>query len=80
MGQAAIQWLLKDPRTLSVLPNIYNAEQISEFAATSDCPPLNDDEMNSISKLVSSHFGLEHEEHKFKGEMELPSELASLIS
>jgi hypothetical protein len=36
--------------------------------------------MNRISELASSHFGLEPEEHKFKGEMELPAELASLIS
>ena len=80
MGQAAMQWLLKDPRTLSVLPNIYNAEQIAEFAATSDSPRLTDDEMGRISRLVDCHFGLEPEEHKFKGEMELPVELASLIA
>lgn len=80
MGQAAMQWLLKDPRTLSVLPNIYNAEQIAEFAATSDSPSLTDDEMGRISRLVASHFGLEPEEHKFKGEMEFPVELASLIA
>jgi len=80
MGQAAMQWLLKDNRTLSILPNIYNAEQIREFAATSECPPLQDSEMDLIRKLVETHFGLEVEEHKFKGEMSLPPELASLIS
>jgi len=80
MGQAAMQWLLQDPRTLSVLPNIYNAEQISEFAATPETPPLNEDELSRISELVASHFGLEPEEHKFKGEMQLPAELASLIA
>jgi aryl-alcohol dehydrogenase-like predicted oxidoreductase len=80
MGQAAMQWLLKDSRTLSILPNIYNAEQIREFAATSECPPLQDSEMELIRKLVDTHFGLEVEEHKFKGEMSLPPELASLIS
>lgn len=80
MGQAAMQWLLNDSRTLSVLPNIYNAEQIAEFAATSETPPLTDEELSRISGLVASHFGLEPEEHKFKGEMELPAELASLIS
>ena len=80
MGQAAMQWLLKDNRTLSILPNIYNAEQIREFAATSECPPLQDSEMDLIRKLVDTHFGLEVEEQKFKGEMSLPPELASLIS
>ena len=80
MGQAAMLWLLKDPRTLSVLPNIYDAEQIKEFAATSDCPPLDDSEMARIQELVSAHFGLEPEEHKYKGEMALPPELASLLA
>jgi aryl-alcohol dehydrogenase-like predicted oxidoreductase len=80
LGQAALQWLLMDSRTLSVLPNIYNAEQITEFAATPECPPLNDPEMDRIRKLVDSHFGMEPEEHKFKGEMEMPRELSALIA
>ena len=80
MGQAAIQWLLEDPRTLSVLPNIYNAEQIREFAATSECPPLQPDELQRIKELVSEHFGLEPEESKQKGDMTLPAELEAMIS
>ena len=80
LGQAAMLWLLKDPQTLSILPNIYNEEQIREFAATPECPPLTDGEMLEIQELVSSHFGMEPEEHKFKGEMELPAELAALLS
>ena len=80
LGQAAMLWLLKDPRTLSILPNIYNEEQISEFAATPECPPLTDGEIRKVQELVSDHFGLEPEEHKFKGEMELPAELAALLS
>jgi aryl-alcohol dehydrogenase-like predicted oxidoreductase len=79
MGQAAMLWLLNDPRTLSVLPNIYDAEQIKEFATTSECPPLDDSEMARIRELVTGHFGLEPEEHKYKGDMELPAELASLL-
>ena len=79
MGQAAMLWLLNDPRTISVLPNIYDAEQIKEFAATSECPPLDDSEMARIRELVTGHFGLEPEEHKYKGDMELPAELASLL-
>ena len=79
MGQAAMLWLLNDPRTLSVLPNIYDAEQIREFAATSECTPLDDSELARISELVNGHFGLEPEEHKYKGDMELPKELASLL-
>lgn len=80
LGQASMLWLLKDPRTLSVLPNIYNEEQIREFAATTDCPPLASEEMERISDLVANHFGLEPEEQKFKGEMPLPEGLAALLS
>jgi len=80
LGQASMLWLLKDPRTLSVLPNIYNEEQVREFAATTDCPPLTDDDMKRVAELVANHFGLEPEEHKFKGEMPLTAELAALLS
>ncbi len=80
LGQAAIQWLLKDPRTLSVLPNIYNLEQLTEFAAASASPPIEDCDMEKVSKLVSGHFGLEPEEHKYKGEMKFPAELSALLS
>ena len=80
LGQAAIQWLLRDPRTLSVLPNIYDEEQLKEFAAASDSPPLEDGEMARIAVLVSENFGLEPEELKHKGEMPIPAELASALA
>jgi hypothetical protein len=35
--------------------------------------------MARIRELVTGHFGLEPEEHKYKGDMELPAELASLL-
>jgi aryl-alcohol dehydrogenase-like predicted oxidoreductase len=78
LGQVAIQWLLRDPRTLSVLPNIYGEEQIREFTAAPDCTPLTDDECKRIAALVASNFGLESEPGKYKGSMELPAELAAL--
>jgi aryl-alcohol dehydrogenase-like predicted oxidoreductase len=74
LGQAAIQWLLKDRRTACVLPNIYNDEQIVEFASASDQVPLSDEEMQRIKELVDVNFGLEPEEGKFKGTMVLPEE------
>jgi hypothetical protein len=36
--------------------------------------------MERVRELVSQHFGMEPEEHKFKGEMALPEELATLLS
>ena len=71
MGQAAIQWLLADARVASVLPNIYGSEQIQEFAAASDAVPLTEAELERMQQLREQNFGLEPEESKFKGTMEL---------
>jgi aryl-alcohol dehydrogenase-like predicted oxidoreductase len=77
LGQAAIQWLLRDQRTACVLPNIYDEEQIAEFASAPDQTPLSDQEISRIQALVDANFGLEPEEAKFKGTMVLPEETAA---
>lgn len=74
LGQAAIQWLLADDRVASVLPNIYNAEQLREFAAAADVAPLSSEELARVETLVEANFGLEPEEGRYKGTMELPVE------
>ncbi|MFZ4116606.1 MAG: aldo/keto reductase [Chthoniobacterales bacterium] len=79
LGQAAIQWLLHDLRVATVLPNIYNEEQLREFAGTSSTSMLTKEEITRIDDLVGNHFGLEPEEGKFKGLMELPTSLSSLL-
>jgi aryl-alcohol dehydrogenase-like predicted oxidoreductase len=71
LGQAALQWLLADHRVASTLPNIYNEEQLVEFAKAPDCPPLAADDMVKIEKLYSENFGIEEAPPKFKGTMEL---------
>jgi aryl-alcohol dehydrogenase-like predicted oxidoreductase len=72
LGQAALLWLLKDERVASVLPNIYNEEQLAEFASISVCPDLSDDDMERIATLYGGNFGIEDEPPpKFKGTMEL---------
>jgi aryl-alcohol dehydrogenase-like predicted oxidoreductase len=70
LGQAALQWLLADPRVASTLPNIYNEEQLREFAAAPECPPLTEDDMARIAELYANHFCVEEEPSKFKGTME----------
>lgn len=77
LGQAAILWLLADERVASVLPNIYDEEQLTEFAAASDKPALSPEEMARVAELVADNFGQEREEAKFKGTMTLPEELAT---
>src|SRR6186997_2348618 len=72
LGQAALQWLLADERIASTLPNIYEEAQLIEFAKASECSPLTADEMAKIADLYSDNFGVEREEPKFKGTMELP--------
>jgi aryl-alcohol dehydrogenase-like predicted oxidoreductase len=72
LGQAAIQWLLRDARVASVLPNIYNEEQLIEFAGATEAPPLTHEELSRMSALYACHFGMEPEPVKFKGTMELP--------
>lgn len=77
LGQAAILWLLADDRVASVLPNIYDAEQLREFAAAPSRPALSAEEMERVATLVAGNFGLEPEEARFKGTMELPPEPAT---
>jgi aryl-alcohol dehydrogenase-like predicted oxidoreductase len=78
LGQAALQWLLADDRVASTLPNIYNEEQLVEFAKAPDTAPLTSDEIAKIEDLYSGNFGIEEEPPKFKGTMELSKETATV--
>lgn len=77
LGQAALQWLLADDLVASTLPNIYNHEQVSEFAKAPDCPPLTADEMERIAGLYAANFNIEEDPPKFKGTMELATTTAA---
>ncbi len=57
IGQAAIQFVLSSPAVASVLPNIYDAEQLNEFVAAAESPPLTADELTDIANLYESNFG-----------------------
>jgi len=76
LGQAALQWLLADHRVASTLPNIYNEEQLVEFAKAPECPSLTTDDMAKIEELYAENFGIEEAPPKFKGTMEMPKETA----
>jgi aryl-alcohol dehydrogenase-like predicted oxidoreductase len=77
LGQAALLWLLADDRVASTLPNIYNEEQLIEFAKAPECPPLTSDDLAKIDNLHSENFGVEEEPPKFKGTMEPSKETAA---
>jgi aryl-alcohol dehydrogenase-like predicted oxidoreductase len=71
--------LLADDRVASTLPNIYNEEQLVEFAKAPDTEPLTSEDMTKIEELYSDNFGIEEEPSKFKGTMELPKETAAAV-
>jgi aryl-alcohol dehydrogenase-like predicted oxidoreductase len=58
IGQAAIQWLLSSPTIASVLPNIYDADQLDEFVAAAETRPLTSDELARIADLYKRNFDL----------------------
>ena len=59
IGQAAIQYILAYPSVASVLPNIYDAGQLDEFAAASDTPELTPAEFGRVQELYGQNFGVE---------------------
>ena len=69
LGQAAIQWLLAEPRVMTVLPNIYDREQLREFAGAPETPALTKDEIDRINALYEGNFGIDEPPPAFKGTM-----------
>ena len=53
LGQAALKWLLAEPRVVTTLPNIYDDEQLAEFAEASDKPDLSDAGHGARGRAVS---------------------------
>jgi aryl-alcohol dehydrogenase-like predicted oxidoreductase len=72
LGQAALQWLFAEPRVMNVLPNIYDREQLREFATAPDTAKLTPDELAHIKTLAATNFGVEEEPMKYKGTMTPP--------
>jgi aryl-alcohol dehydrogenase-like predicted oxidoreductase len=69
LGQAAIQWLLTEPRVMTVLPNIYDREQLHEFAAAPSAPRLTSAELERVAELALSNFGVTEPAMNYKGTM-----------
>jgi aryl-alcohol dehydrogenase-like predicted oxidoreductase len=68
LGQAAIKFILSEANVTSVLPNIYEVDQLREFAAAPDLPDLTAEDLQRIAELAAINFGVEEEPMKFKGE------------
>ena len=69
LGQAALKWLLDEPLVVTTLPNIYDAQQLAEFAAASDKPDLSDADMRRVAELNQKNFGVVEEPMSYKGTM-----------
>ena len=68
LGQAAIKFILSEPSVTSVLPNIYDYEQLEEFAAAPDKADLSVTDLQRIAELEKINFGVEEQIGTFKGE------------
>src|SRR5881275_144312 len=55
LGQAALKWLLAEPLVVTTLPNIYDEEQLSEFASASEKPNLSREELDRVAELASEN-------------------------
>jgi aryl-alcohol dehydrogenase-like predicted oxidoreductase len=61
LGQAALKFVLASPEVASTLPNIYDEEQLEEFASAPETPDLTDGELSRIEELYENNFGLEEQ-------------------
>ncbi|HEX6288392.1 MAG TPA: aldo/keto reductase [Herpetosiphonaceae bacterium] len=59
IGQAALKFIWQTPMCAVALPNIYNVEQLEEFAAASDKAELTADDMARVADLYDHGFYLE---------------------
>ena len=70
LGQAALKWLLAEPLVVTTLPNIYDDEQLAEFAAASDAADLDAETLDRIAELAARNFGVVEEPMAYKGTMQ----------
>jgi aryl-alcohol dehydrogenase-like predicted oxidoreductase len=59
LGQAALKFVLASSEVASTLPNIYDEDQLEEFASAPETPDLTGEELARIEELYENNFGLE---------------------
>ena len=70
LGQAALKWLLAEARVVTTLPNIYDDEQLAEFAEASDRQDLTNEQLERVAELAANYFGVVEDPMVYKGTME----------
>ncbi|MEA2399109.1 MAG: hypothetical protein QOK25_2665 [Thermoleophilaceae bacterium] len=58
MTQAALQFILAQPRMACVVPTITSLAELEEFAGAADAPELTPDELSRVDELYAGGFGL----------------------
>ncbi|MFL5638032.1 MAG: aldo/keto reductase [Gemmatimonadaceae bacterium] len=70
LGQAALKWLLAEPAVVTTLPNVYDLDQLKEFAEASEKPDLTAPELERVAELAAHNFGVDEEPMSYKGTMD----------
>lgn len=58
IGQVALRFVLAEPSVTSALPNIYDADQLVEFAGASHTPDLTAEELARLADLYERNFDI----------------------
>lgn len=66
LAQSALQFVLRRPQIVSVLPNFTKLEELHEYTAAVDTPPLTDEEQAYLDELWHNKFYLEDVEPAFR--------------
>jgi aryl-alcohol dehydrogenase-like predicted oxidoreductase len=63
IAQLALQYAVAQPGITSVLPTMTSIEQLDEFTAATDAPPLTTEELRRVDELYAENFGVERREY-----------------
>jgi hypothetical protein len=55
-AQASLRWLLDRPGVASVIAQVHSEDQLDEFVATPELPPLEESDLARIEALIESGF------------------------
>jgi len=62
MAQAAIRWLLAHDEVASVTPTFRDGDDIAEWSAASDVPPLSEAEYDRVEELYARNFDIDRDD------------------
>ena len=66
MAQSAIQFVLKQPSIISVLPNLTNLSELKEYTSALETPEISDEEQAKLDELWEHGFDVSEPEPQFR--------------